>query len=537
MQIQLQDIGSREGRIGLVPLCMAGVLGALACVLYLPTLGGELSYDARAQILHDSYIHTPANLVKVVTLQCLGSDVFDANRPVHLFTLMIDSLTWGRNPVGYHLSDILLHALNTALLFIVLYDLLRLGHPARPAQTLIAATVGAVFFAVHPLNNEAVSGGSYREDLLVNVFVLLAWIATFGFAAASPRRRVAATAGCIVALLLAAGSKQSGFVGPFLLLLLPLLAIRVSVWRPWAITLGGAVAGIVIFWAFAHLGAAGDSRIVLSPASYPGGSFGKMLTLQPRLWALSLKHVVWPTGLSADYSLQSVAHIGLWPAVAVLAAVTVVAAVLATRNRVAALGVLWVAIAMAPTSNILPLFRPLADRFMYLPMIGVSILVGQLAAVCIARLTKRWMRAGLAALAAAGTVLLGNVTLQRQAVWADRVALWTDAYRKTGSFTSANNLGFAYYDRQEYTRAVVAFRLAVQYSAAAADAWAGLAVALEALGRAEDADAAFARAVEGDRRYADPDELMRALVWSRGQAEALHPIAERAQAAPDEVSR
>ncbi|MFM8458667.1 MAG: hypothetical protein ACKOB0_06925, partial [Chthoniobacterales bacterium] len=93
--------------------------------LYLPTLRGGFVYDSIAQVLYSDYIHTSANWSDVLTLRVVGQDQLDRNRPLFLASLMLDAAVWKREPFGYRLTSILLHALNAALLFVFIAIALR----------------------------------------------------------------------------------------------------------------------------------------------------------------------------------------------------------------------------------------------------------------------------------------------------------------------------------------------------------------------------------------------------------------------------
>jgi hypothetical protein len=112
------------------------VLGALAIfglvvALYLPTLRGGFVYDSIAQVLYSDYLQTPSSWAEVLSLRVVGQDVLDRNRPLHLLSLMVDAAIWGKNPFGYRLTSVLLHALNAALLFALIATALARKTPSE----------------------------------------------------------------------------------------------------------------------------------------------------------------------------------------------------------------------------------------------------------------------------------------------------------------------------------------------------------------------------------------------------------------------
>jgi hypothetical protein len=114
-------------RTGPTPGWQAAILAAVTVAVFLPTLSSGFVYDARLQILTDPFLHDPWNWLPVLSFGVLGMDVLDFNRPVHLASLMLDAAIWGRNPFGYHLTSVLLHALNVVLVWRVVSDVLGSG--------------------------------------------------------------------------------------------------------------------------------------------------------------------------------------------------------------------------------------------------------------------------------------------------------------------------------------------------------------------------------------------------------------------------
>src|SRR5580658_8416471 len=90
-------------------LLFMGILAMVVLSLFAPSLRSGFVYDSKLQVLIGDFIHQRANLLPVLTFQVISWDVLDFNRPVQLASLMFDSLVWGKNPFGYHLTNILLH--------------------------------------------------------------------------------------------------------------------------------------------------------------------------------------------------------------------------------------------------------------------------------------------------------------------------------------------------------------------------------------------------------------------------------------------
>ena len=101
--------------------------------------------------------------------------------PIAWLTLGFDYLVWGMNPVGYHLTNLLLHLVNACLFFLLLAALLksapRAGEDRPDPWVQRGALAGALLFAIHPLRVETVSWVSTRGDLVCAFFLLLTVLA------------------------------------------------------------------------------------------------------------------------------------------------------------------------------------------------------------------------------------------------------------------------------------------------------------------------------------------------------------------------
>ena len=482
----------------------AAILALVAFVLYFPMLKAGFAWDSNIQVVNDTFIHDLGNLPAVLSLRVLGMDVLDFNRPTQLLSLMLDAALWGKHPFGYHLTSVLLHATVTVLLFLFC---------RRLAPTWCAFAV-ALFYAVHPVNCEAVAEVGYREDLLATLFVLagLGCAARFG---STWRGGV----GCGLCLLLAVGAKESAVAGPLFLALYWWWFRRHEPRKPWLMVMAGAallVGGFVV----ARFALAPEHSAIFTQKPAPlADTFLDALGVQVRIWAVYFRQIVWPMDLCADYGPYSIRNYSVGVSALLVAAVIAAQGVGSWRNRVFALGVAVFWLGLFPVSNFIPLYRPMADRYLYLPLTGVALMLAPMLA---RHKIAPWI-AGLIALP------LAIATFQHEKVWHDELALWQDTMRTNPqSYVALNNLGCALVIAERPAHAVPILQRALRASVnKQADPFAFLALALDALGRTAEADAAFKQAVALDARYAQPDLLVKALACDRPSADKLKVIAAR----------
>ncbi|MBU0986452.1 MAG: tetratricopeptide repeat protein [Proteobacteria bacterium] len=153
------------------------LLGLAVFACYLPTLNNGFIWD-------DNYNFIENNNYRGLSLSHLYwmfTTFHDANyHPLTWLSLGFDFVLWGMNPAGYHLTNIVLHVINTISFYFLIIALLQRTAAINSAGSIgvpAGAVFGALFFAVHPLRVETVSWISTRGDLVCGVFYILTIIA------------------------------------------------------------------------------------------------------------------------------------------------------------------------------------------------------------------------------------------------------------------------------------------------------------------------------------------------------------------------
>jgi protein O-mannosyl-transferase len=504
----------------LSPRQQALSLAAITLAVFWPTLSSQFVYDARLQILTGDFIHDPGNWVPVLSGQVLTMDVLDFNRPVQLASLMLDAAVWGRDAFGYHLTSVLLHALNVVLVWGVMKGAWQAGRLPHIVATLL--------FAVHPIVTEAVCEPTFREDLLVAACTLGALLLAMRHDPAAPDGDRWRALGCAGLCFLAVASKESGIAAPMILGAYWWLFRRADPRRFWSLAVGGGKLAALAFLAARFLLEPAQSAIFEAKPQYPGGSFLGAMAIEPRILALYAQLVAFPANLCADYGLYSVRHLPLPVAIVILAGLVVAAAVAIRADRRIALACAIIVLPLIPVSNLFPIYRAAADRYMYLPMAGVALAVGWLLdGPWLAARPRLREKATIACMAAA--VLLAMACVERQKVWATPLALWDDTFRKNPvAYTAASGLADSLLEAGRLLEAERAAREAIRLSdGKRGDPFATLALVLDAQGREADAFAAASKALEVQPSLADPEARVRVLAMERQMADDWGRLLER----------
>jgi tetratricopeptide (TPR) repeat protein len=401
---------------------IAVIVGAVVAA-YANATGGELVFDARVLIAQNPILTawTADNVWFALThdyWQPMATD--GLYRPLTILSFMADRavLGHGDRAFGYVVENVALHAACAVLVYALVWRLVRRQWPAL---------VAALLFGVHPITTEAVTNAVGRADLLASTGVLAGVLCWANARAAAGARRVAWATGLVVASVVALFSKESGLV---LVAAIALYEVAfVPGWRRVRaehVALGLVLAGyLAVRW---YVDQTGLPREDVSPVDNPiveaGFLAGRLTALGVLVRGAGL--LAWPATLSVDYSYRHIPvvawdRLGLVGLVALPLAVWAVAR---SRRRAPALFFLggFALVAVLPSSNLVRLISSImAERFLYLPLVGVAGVV--------AILVDRWAatpRRRTAATVAVGCVLLaaGVRTAVRNLDWRDDRTLW-----------------------------------------------------------------------------------------------------------------
>jgi hypothetical protein len=407
------------------PRAAAALVAALAVIAFARSLGNGFSYDEGLVIVRAQGFLRSGAYWALVSKQYFMASQEGTWRPLCTLTYMLDA-TVGMAPAVFKADSLGWH-LGAALLVMALARRLL---PARQARF---ALVAGLVFALHPVTTETVDNASFREDGLVTFWTLAALLL-----ALQGRRRWS-----LLAFALGLLSKESAVVMPVLLAGVRLIAPAgvgrapddPALRRPrgWARAIAGEAVPYAVMMAaylgvrFGPMNTPGEFGTY---ARYPGGTLGGTLLGMPAVWAHDLRLLVAPWPLCADYT--GYFRFGAQPLGPVLAAAGVVAAygwaaVTAARRGQAlvALGLAWFAVALGPVSNFIPVPVPAAERFLYLPLVGIALACAAGAAALCERLPAAAAR-GAAVAGMAALVVFVALIDRRHAAWRDDEALWLD---------------------------------------------------------------------------------------------------------------
>jgi protein O-mannosyl-transferase len=482
-------LGTRAAR----PLLVAAVLLA-----YAPSLRNGLVWDDQAHIVDNPRL---SDVVTAVATY-VGGPEGAYYRPLVFLSFATEHAVWAATPLGYHVTNLLLHALNTLLLLVL---------ARRSGVSEHMALLGAAIFALHPIQTEAVAYVAGRTDLLMTTGALASCLLLLGAGAPLGRGIAAALAGAVALL-----SKESGYA---LVLLWPWLAWRHERTMRARLALAGPGAVIALALLAVRAGDLPDPALSLSPARLAG--VGQAIASYAALLA-------WPIGLQVDRLTPLPAGP---PALAVgllaLAAALALSAWGLTRRGAAGDWTAWTVAFYLPAANVVALYPAIADRALftpehnlYAPLAGL----GVLAAMATARAASVLSPIGRRVAWASALSVLATWT----ALTAARCQAWRDERSLFGAAVAAGsssprvwyNYGNTLLQRGDVAEAVAAFTGAAARAPHDAAVWTNLGVAEQRQRKYAAAERAYRRAAELRPRDARIVENLGTLYLARGDLEA-----------------
>ena len=445
------------------------LLAAVTFCLYLPVRQhGFVDFDDGLYVFDNPQVQ--AGLTWGGARWALATGHASNWHPLTWLSHMLDAEWSGESPGGHHLTSVVLHCLAAVLLLVLL---------VRTTGALWRSAFVAVAFAWHPVHVESVAWVSERKDVLsalLGLSCLLAYAAYVESARQrTPARPLAAPSYWLSLALFALGlmSKPMLVIWPFLMLLLDWWPLRrfSSVSRS---ALGPLVREKLPFFALSLA-----SCIVTFVFQVKGGAVSALdrYPLPDRLanalisYARYVGKLLWPQDLSVMYP-----HPGHWPAwqvaLALLFLVAVTLAALRWRRERPFLpvGWLWFVGTLVPVIGVVQVgIQAMADRYTYVPSIGLTIAVAWGAGAVAER-----RAAARAALAVAGIAALGAwilVTRQQIGFWRDSETLFRRAVAVTrDNHLAFNNLGFYLSKQGRAGEAMEMYRAALAINPSNADA-------------------------------------------------------------------
>ena len=441
--------------------------------------------------------------------------------PLTWISHMADVQIFGAGPAGPHVVNVVLHAANALLVFALF---------AQMTRRLWPSAAVAMLFAVHPQHVESVAWIAERKDLLCAFFGLLAMLAYVRYTHGRTVWRYV-----LVVVLFASGlmAKPMLVTLPIVLLLLdrwplgrsePLRALIVEKLPLVALSIASTVVTVAI-----------QSRVGATP-SLEVHPLSVRISNAVVAYALYLLKTLWPSSLAAFYPLASGGPPPAMIAMAIAALLTISWLVFKFGRSLPYLpfGWWWFVLTLLPVIGLVQAGeQSRADRFTYLPLIGVfAIIAWGLGDVVASRRVSRTLATTVAL---AVFIALGVVAHAQTQTWRNSVTLWQRVVDVTpSSYLGYDNLGTALVHAGRDVDAVPHFRESIRLRPDFADPYNNLGLVLARHGQAREAEDAYRRAVLLNPTLAEAHNNLANLLAQAGNlAEALSHFDQAVRLQPD----
>jgi len=427
-------------------LCLLLAVGTAA--LYSPAIHAPfLNYDDPVYVVDNPQVH--AGLTWNTVIWTFRTPKALDWHPITWLSYELDSQMFGLNPAGYHTTNVLLHAANAVLLFLILESATGMAWRSLAVATL---------FALHPINVESVAWIAERKNVLSMLFFLVA-LAAYGWYTRRPviGRYLAVTLAYILALM----SKVQVITFPFVLLLLDywplhrlappdevageMAVVRApSFWQlvwekaPWFAL--SAVSAVIAM----NAGGAAFNYMVGTNSTQSKFPLWVRLATAANAYVKYLGKAFWPVNLALVYPHPGFAiniRAAVLSALAIMAVTTL--AVIFRERRPLFVGWFWFLGTLVPMIGLVQIgVHSMADRYAYIPLLGVFVIVCWGAA----DLIKRWHVSSVVSAAATAAILLAlGIALHRQvSFWSDNVTVWSHTLQITeANFLAEDGLATA----------------------------------------------------------------------------------------------
>lgn len=452
------------------------LLVTISLALYTNTLNNGFLLDDHDTVLNSTIIKDIHNFPKLFSKEYFNLSGEMTYRPFVTFTYFVDYRLFGLKPWGYHWTNVLLHAINGALLYVFL--ILLTQRPVINTQpsdfTLFTNKpfLISLLFITHPVLTETVNAISFREDLLVFLF----YIATLTLYLTI--RKVTVHKVKNTSLILYILSCVSYFLALFskeMAVTLPLIIycyewiysdkktkMRSLLLNPFnigyiVITL---VYGYIRFYYFYNP----DTMIaILTP---PWDLNERLFTL-PWLLLNHIKVATFPVSLSADHIINPIKSIysTLFIIPIILALLLSMIFIIGKNKKELIFGALLFIVTLIPVYNLIPIVMPFAERYLYLPSVGFTIIEGSLIHLIHETLSSKTnrRRPHIHILFLFILCLYSSTIVMRNTVWNNDYSFWSDAIRKMPKSARAHhNIGTIYADQGKLDEAIREFKTALR---------------------------------------------------------------------------
>jgi tetratricopeptide (TPR) repeat protein len=391
---------------------------AITAAIYFPFLDNAFTnFDDNVYVTQNSLVtgQTLTKMYDIITTQVAGN-----HHPVTIFSFLVNFRLSGLEPYSYHLVNLVLHLLDTLLVFLLVKMLFK--------GRIEIALITALLFGIHPMHVESVAWVSARKDLLYVFFFLIGLMTWLKY---QETKKVIFYFGSLVLMFLSCASKPAAVVFPLMLFIFDYFRQRLFHWK--VIVEKIPFFGVSVFFGMLTLEAQAASEAIGTFENF--GFFHRLMLACYGLMMYLVKMIV-PTNLSALHPYIDLSK-GL-PAIFYLSVVFVSALVVLiffslSKTRILAFTFLFYLISLVLVLQFMAVGQAIiAERYTYLAYIGPFILIGYGYRHLVMSNNRQLvgLKLPVQGILILYVVFLAYSTYERNRVWKNSETLWGDVIEK-----------------------------------------------------------------------------------------------------------
>ena len=495
------------------------LIPAFSLLLYLNTTHGKFVYDDFKIIVENCFIKEWKYFPKIFTKDYFTISGEMSYRPIVTITYFIDYTLWHSKPFGFHLTNVILHTLNTVLFYLFLNAVL---------QNKKIVLLSTLFFITHLALLETINCVGYREDLLSATFLLVSLIYfvksdNLLYRTNNQRGFILFYAISLIAYLCALFSKEMAITFPVLLPLFTIFSGK-KIWPGILKRFTGIYIGyfaVSLFYAIIRFIVFRNHE--LKAAYQPGGFLVNTLTMI-KILASYIKLSFFPFNLNADYVVPLVKtplEGSFILSIAFLLSIFIIFAILTKLRNMFACWMAWFFIMILPVMNILPIGNIMAERYLYIPVMGFCVAKG----ILIYRITDRTLSPRAIPLRRMVQLVLvvlmiggyGFSIIGKNGDWRDELTLWTKTIQRSPDSHRAHcNLGIIYMENGLTEKAQMEYQTALELNPQNANIHNNLGAVYTKKGLDDKALIEYKEAINLDNSYAQPHNNLGNIYFNQG---------------------
>lgn len=471
--------------------------------LYFNSLSNGFVFDDYAVIVENKYIQHPirsiASFFNRSYFNIAGGEA--SYRPVATLSYYLTHAIAGLNPFLYHLLSVILHTANVGLIYLLFCLILK---------KRFAALIAAALFACHPALTEAVDCIAYNEDLLAAFFFLLSIICYLNFRTADLKSDIKYYTLSLFFFLLGLLSKEMAITVPAIILLhdvsfknrtekqsFSFLQIRNTIRDKWLVYSGYmAVSLIYLYIRFLILYNPEES---IKP--FYGNLLERIVFLPAHIFSF-MKLSFFPLNLTADYAFSYPAIFFAIPNLIgwlIVAGSAFLSFLIFKHSKEIFFAIWWFFITLFPVYNLIPIYNPFAERYLYIPLAGLcmaaSVIFDSLINKRLSDRTPIKVLSSVTIIAILG--FYSTITISRNRDWKDSLTLWSKTVMTSPTSSIAHgSLGWAFQDQGRLKEAIGEYEKAIKLFPHNYKAYYNLGVIYDQQNDLKDAAANYKSAIE-----------------------------------------